>query len=64
MSTSNNTASQKGTTKDACDLYKIGRTTFWRMTKQDGFPAPIRFGRAVRWDLAAIDAYMQQGANQ
>lgn len=47
-----------------CDRYQIGRTTWWRMTKQDGFPAAIRFGRAVRWDLSEVEAYLQkQGAN-
>lgn len=45
--------------------YKISRVTFWRIGKEPGCPAPIRFGRAVRWNIADMDAYLaQRGARQ
>lgn len=50
---------QKLTIKDLCALYKIGRTTFWRLTKQEGFPSPVRFGRAVRWSVAEVEAFLK-----
>ncbi len=57
-------ATEIQTTRTICERYQISRQTFWRMTKKADFPAPIRFGRAIRWDLAAVEAYlMNQGAN-
>ena len=63
MTTTKSPATQKAAAQDFCNLLQIGRTTFWRLTKMDGFPAPIRIGRAVRWDLAEVEAFLKkQGA--
>lgn len=63
MTATNSPATQKAAAQEFCNLFQIGRTTFWRLTKMDGFPAPIRIGRAVRWDLAEVEAFLKkQGA--
>lgn len=41
-----------------CVKYQIGRTTWWRMTKKDGFPTPINFGRSVRWPVDGVDSFL------
>lgn len=59
MTATNSSVTQKAASQDFCNLLQIGRTTFWRLTKMDGFPAPIRIGRAVRWDLAEVEAFLK-----
>lgn len=59
MTATKSPVTQKAAAQDFCNRYQIGRTTFWRMTKLDGFPAAIRFGRAVRWDLAEVEAFLK-----
>lgn len=51
----------KATCKEICELYQISRQTLWRMAKNPDFPAPYRIGRAVRWDVAAVDAFLSGG---
>lgn len=41
-----------------CDRYQVSRATFWRWSKAPGFPSAIRFGRAVRWNAEATDAFL------
>ncbi|MBN0154368.1 helix-turn-helix domain-containing protein [Pseudomonas aeruginosa] len=41
-----------------CKHFKVCRTTWWRWSKTPGFPAPVRFGRAVRWHSAAVEAFL------
>ncbi|WOT75949.1 helix-turn-helix domain-containing protein [Pseudomonas aeruginosa] len=48
------------TVQQLCRLYQVSRTTWWRWSKAPGFPAPVRFGRAVRWDAAAVEAFLTQ----
>lgn len=44
-----------------CERFSVSPTTWWRLsTKTSGFPAPLRFGRAVRWSVEAVDAFMRQ----
>ena len=38
--------------------FKITRQTLWRWTKQDGFPQPLKRGRVVRYNIAAIEAWL------
>lgn len=47
-----------GTAAQFCALFQISRTTFWRLSNQPGFPAPARFGRAVRYNTAAVEAFL------
>lgn len=52
-----------GNTEQFCNRYQVSRATWWRWSKGAGFPAPIRLGRAVRWPVDAVHAYLtQQGA--
>lgn len=46
------------TAQQLCARYQISRTTWWRWSTTSGFPAPIRFGRAIRWDINAVEAYL------
>ncbi|MDT4811422.1 hypothetical protein FQZ97_443610 [compost metagenome] len=48
----------RATTAQLCTKYQVSRTTFWRWSRSEGFPAPIRFGRSVRWDTAAVDTFL------
>jgi len=50
----------RATAAQFCTKYQISRTTFWRWSKEPGFPAPMRFGRSVRWDAEAVDAFLTQ----
>lgn len=44
-----------------CERFGISPSTWWRLsTKTPGFPEPIRFGRAVRWSVQAVDNFMRQ----
>lgn len=53
------------TGQQLCARYQISRTTWWRWSTTSGFPLPIRFGRTVRWDVNAVEAYLtQQESNQ
>lgn len=51
-------AGVRATADQICSLYQISRTTWWRWSKAPNFPAPVRFGRTVRWDIAAVDAFL------
>ena len=48
----------RATTAQCCAKYQVSRTTWWRWTKIPGFPQPLRFGRAVRWDIEVVDAFL------
>lgn len=48
------------TTKAICQRFKICRTTLWAVSKEAGFPSPIRFGRGLRWDSEATKVFLQQ----
>lgn len=48
----------RATAEQLCRLYQISRTTWWRWSKSPNFPTPIRFGRTVRWDANAVDAFL------
>ncbi|WP_371918366.1 helix-turn-helix transcriptional regulator [Pseudomonas sp. Choline-02u-1] len=43
------------TTEQVCEIFKISRSTLYRLSKNDPtFPQPLHFGRAIRWNLADI----------
>ncbi|GAB3471368.1 MULTISPECIES: helix-turn-helix transcriptional regulator [Azotobacter] len=48
------------TTEQQCTKYQVSRTTWWRWSQMPGFPKPIRFGRSVRWDDPACEAFLTQ----
>lgn len=37
------------TAPEAAQMLSIGRSTFWRMVKDEKLPAPVRIGGATRW---------------
>ena len=47
-----------GTVSQFCAHYHVSRTTWWRISKSPGFPAPLRFGRSVRWNSEAVEAFL------
>lgn len=38
--------------------YQVSATTWWRLSKDEGFPAPIRIGRRVRWNVSECDLFI------
>lgn len=40
----------------------ISRAHVWKLLSLGRLPAPVRLGRAVRWDRRVIDAWMTAGA--
>ena len=66
QTTTHNTASSLpipgtfGTTAQLCTKYQVSRTTWWRWSQTEGFPKPISFGRSVRWDDSAVEAFLTQ----
>lgn len=50
--------SVSATAQQLCARYQISRTTWWRWSTTSGFPLPIRFGRAVHWDVNAVETYL------
>ncbi len=47
--------------RQAAKLLKISERTLWRMQNDKEIPAPIRIGRAVRWDVQALKAWVSAG---
>jgi len=45
-----------------CKRYSISRATWWRLSQKPGFPQPIRFGRAVRWNVMKVDEFLRRDA--
>lgn len=40
---------------------RIGRSTAWRLVREDGFPAPILYGkRCVLWPRAEVMAFLEE----
>lgn len=40
----------------------VSRATVWRLHAAEKLPAPIRFGRAVRWDRWTVEEWLAAGA--
>jgi len=41
--------------------YSVSRSTWWRVARTLGLPMPVRFGRAVRWDVEKVAAFLAGG---
>lgn len=50
----------RATAAQFCTKYQVSRTTWWRWSQSPGFPAPMRFGRSVRWSPEAVDSFLTQ----
>ena len=48
------------TTAQMCERYQVSRTTWWRWSQDEKFPRALRFGRSVRWDDNAVEAFLTQ----
>lgn len=42
-----------------CVHFDISRTTLWRLTQLEGFPEPLKLGRAVRYRLDEVEAFLR-----
>ncbi len=40
-------------------LTGLSKTTIYELVRAQKFPAPVRFGRAVRWSLRAVSAWVE-----
>jgi len=52
------------TTTDICNLYQITRFTVRRWVRAGLLPAPIRMGRALRWNPEEIEAALKTAAER
>ncbi len=50
----------RATAAQFCTKYQVSRTTWWRWSQSPGFPEPMRFGRSVRWNAEAVEAFLIQ----
>ncbi|KAB0563640.1 DNA-binding protein [Pseudomonas palleroniana] len=48
----------RATAAQLCAKYQVSRATWWRWSKTPGFPAPIRFGRSVRWEPDSVESFL------
>ena len=50
--------------REAAEMLRIGRATFWRLVKAGTLPKPVKLGGATRWRrdevVAAVDAMTTQ----
>jgi len=47
--------------KEVCEITSLSKSTIWTMIQNETFPPSIRVGdRAVRWDLASVEAWMEE----
>lgn len=47
-------------TKATAEHFKVSEMTLWRWRQMEGFPKPLKRGRTVLYDIAAIEEWMQQ----
>jgi excisionase family DNA binding protein len=47
------------TASELADDLRIGRTTLWRLRKQQDFPAPMRVGNTLRWDAREVEKWLE-----
>lgn len=47
---------------EVAKLLGISRAHVWRMHSSGRLPPPVRLGRAVRWERAAIEGWLSAGA--
>jgi predicted DNA-binding transcriptional regulator AlpA len=50
-------ADQYFTARDLCGRLKINRVTLWRWVRDGRVPAPVKFGRRLRWIAAEISNF-------
>jgi len=50
--------------KQTIEHYGISQMTLWRWRKCPKFPQPLKRGRIVLYDIAAIEQWLSEGAQQ
>lgn len=48
----------------AREVLGISRTSLWRASLLPGFPKAVRIGRSVRFEVAAVVAFVREGGAQ
>lgn len=48
-------------TKEVAEHFSVSLMTLYRWRKQHDFPQPLKRGRVVLYDIAAIDAWLEAG---
>lgn len=46
---------------EAAEHFKVSHMTLLRWRKQDGFPQPLKRGKVVLYDIAAIENWLARG---
>jgi len=49
------------TAAEACRLLSIGKSLFYALKASGRLPAPVRLGRAVRWNRATLIRWCEAG---
>ncbi|HHN46419.1 MAG TPA: helix-turn-helix domain-containing protein [Planctomycetes bacterium] len=49
------------TASDAARLCGLGRSTWWRLHSSGQVPMPVKVGRATRWNLSELLAWIEAG---
>ena len=63
MSQSNTPDAELWTIKDLTQKLQVSRPTIYKMVRRNpAFPPPLRFGRAIRWRRADIEAFLASAA--
>ena len=47
--------------REAAKLLRVSERTLWRMWNEEQMPAPIRIGRAVRWNYEELREWVAAG---
>lgn len=48
------------TVREVARLLHLGERTIWKLNTAGEFPAPVRIGRAVRWDRRVVEAWLAE----
>ena len=46
--------------REVAHMLNLGERTIWKINSTGDFPAPVRIGRAVRWDRREIEAWLAE----
>lgn len=47
------------TMQDLCQNLNLCKATIYRFIREDGFPAPLKFGAASRWREVDVQAWIE-----
>jgi excisionase family DNA binding protein len=73
MNTTDNAASRKAddsfpkllvSAEELATILDVSQRTIWRLLSARKIPNPVRFGGTVRWRLAQVSEWIEQGCPQ